>query len=545
MSDNRTGRASVIIAAGTLTSRLLGVFRVMLLAHAIGATGLANNAYWTAMKIPNTVYILIITGALTAVLVPQITKAALSEDRGQKYINKLVTLSIVATLALLPVVAIVTPALISFLGAGWDEAQLRLAVLFAWWLLPQIVFFSLYTVVGEVLNAKKLFGPYSWSPVLANVINIAGLVAFLMLYDADPAGRAPLDRWDPLAIALVAGSATLGVAVQGLILFAFWKKIGLRFRFDFRFRGIGLGTMGKVAFWLFLTVLVAQLVGLIYTLALNLANSSDVVGSGGWEFVRTIAVMPHSVIVMSLVTANFTRMSESVHAGRIDQMKGYLTQATGTAIFAMVFVIATMSILAMPIMRMLQPKAPHHNLEIFAPLLVITMIGMLAQSLLFVFNRGFYALSDTKRPFYIAVVSSAVALLGALFCMTLPPYLIPYVLAFSEGVVTFGQVAATFLVLRGQIGRLTGRNLLTTLIKTCFAAFFAAIAGFIVLVMLGGLQEGAFTVRSFGTAFATCLIISFTMLFVYGIVLKIIKSDELDELLGVGKRLAAKVTARR
>ncbi|MGO3679009.1 MAG: lipid II flippase MurJ, partial [Microbacteriaceae bacterium] len=331
----------------------------------------------------------------------------------------------------------------------------------------------------------------------------------------------------------------------GLILFAFWKKIGLRFRFDFRFRGIGLGTMGKVAFWLFLTVLVAQLVGLIYTLALNLANSSDVVGSGGWEFVRTIAVMPHSVIVMSLVTANFTRMSESVHAGRIDQMKGYLTQATGTAIFAMVFVIATMSILAMPIMRMLQPKAPHHNLEIFAPLLVITMIGMLAQSLLFVFNRGFYALSDTKRPFYIAVVSSAVALLGALFCMTLPPYLIPYVLAFSEGVVTFGQVAATFLVLRGQIGRLTGRNLLTTLIKTCFAAFFAAIAGFIVLVMLGGLQEGAFTVRSFGTAFATCLIISFTMLFVYGIVLKIIKSNELDELLAVGKRLAAKVTTRR
>lgn len=539
------GKASVIIAAGTLTSRLLGVFRVILLAYAIGATGISTNAYHTAMKIPNTIYILIITGALTAVLVPQITKAALQKDGGQRYINKLVTLAIISTLAIIPVVIVITPPLINFLGPGWSESEKQLALLFAWWLLPQIVFFSLYTVVGEVLNARSYFGPYSWSPVLANVINIAGLVAFIILYGGDPNGVASVDSWDPLAIALVAGSATLGVAVQGLVLFVFWGKIGLKFRFDLKFRGMGLGTMGKVAFWLFLTVLVSQLVGLIYTLALNLVGDDpNAVGSGGWDIVRTIAIMPHSVIVMSLVTANFTRMSESVHSGDIERMKTYLVQAARVAIFAMVFVITTMSVLSMPIMRVLQFDASHHNLEIFAPLLIITMIGMLAQSLLFVLNRGFYALSDTRRPFLISVFTSAAALVGALLCMLLPPHLIAYALALSEGVITFGQVFATFLLLRAVVGPLAGRALLRTVFHTGGAALVAAVIGFLALMLLGGISRGSFAVSSLGSALVACVIISLCMAVVYIVVLALLKNPEVQELRTMLTRVTKKLRRR-
>lgn len=545
MSSERVGRAGVIIAAGTLTSRILGVFRVMLLAYAIGSTGLATNAYHTAMKIPNTIYILIITGALTAVLVPQITKAALKEDGGQRYINKLVTLAIIATLAIIPIIAVVTPPLIQFLGPGWSDAQYRLAILFAWWLLPQIVFFSLYTVVGEVLNAKSYFGPYSWSPVLANIINIAGLVTFIIMYGADPDGIAPADRWDPLGIALVAGSATLGVAVQGLVLFAFWKKVGLKFRFDFGFRGIGLGTMGKVAFWLFLTVLISQFVGLIYTVALNLVGTDpNAVGAGGWEIVRTIAVMPHSVIVMSLVMANFTRMSESVHDNNIEQMKTYLVQALRVTVFAMVFVITAMSVLSMPIMRILQVSVKHEIIQLFAPLLIITMIGMLAQSLLFVLNRGFYALSDTRRPFFISLVTSVAALIGALLSMLVPPYLIAYVLAFSEGLVTFGQVIATFLILRNIVGPLSGSKLVLTALQTGSAAVVTAIVGFVTLILMGALAEDSFAVRSPITAFLTCAFVGLIMAAVYLAVLKLLRNEEIHELIRITSKLTSRITGR-
>ena len=540
MSEGRIGRAGVIIASGTLTSRFLGFFRSALLVYAIGNTGLAANAFAIGGKVPNFIYTLIITGALTAVLVPQITKAALKEDGGQAYINRLVTLAIVATTALLPVIAVVTPWLIDFLGANWGDEQQRLATLFAWWLLPQILFFSLYTVVGEVLNAKSFFGPYAWSPVLNNLISIAGMVVFILLYGPDANGVLSLDRWDPLAIFLLAGSSTIGVAVQGIALFAFWKRVGLRFRPDFRFRGIGLGTMGRVAFWMFLTVLIAQLVGLVYSRVQAYANDSGVAGAMAWDLVKTIVILPHSIFVITLVTANFTRMSHSANAGNLDQMKTYLSKALRVAVFAMMFFVAAISLLGMPIMRLIQPTVSYATLQVSTPLLIIMMCGMLAHSMLFVVNRGFFSMSDTKRPFIISSIFSALALGGALLSTQLREEWIVYGLAFFDGTLTLGQAIVTFIVLRAIVGSLGGMKLAGAVLQTGLAAVVSLIVGFVVFVLMGGIAEGGFTVSTFGGAFATCVIITVTMAAVYLVMLRFMKNEEALELGAQAGRLLGK-----
>lgn len=531
MSSERVGRAGVIIATGTLTSRVLGLFKQVLLVYAIGSTGLAANAFATAQEIPNTIYTLIITGALTAVLVPQITKAALAEDGGQRYINKLVTLAIIGTAMVVPVMSAVTPWMVKLLGPDWGSQQSRLAVLFALWMMPQILFYSLYTVVGEVLNAKSVFGPYAWTPVLSNFINITGMGLFIVLYGSHADNALSLERWDPLAIALMAGSSTLGVAVQGLALFAFWRKAGLKFRFDFGFRGIGLGTMGRVAFWMFLTVLVAQLVSLVYVRVLNLAVTEDVAGRAAWNLVKVITIMPHSVIVIALVTANFTRMSASVHDGNIEQMKSYLVKAARITIVAMVLVISTISLLAMPISRILQIGVHHEVLLIIAPLLIIMMIGMLGHSLLFVFNRGFFSLSDTKRPFLISVVFSGVALFAAFGTSFMPVWLIAYTLALFDSLITFTQVIVTFLALRKVIGPMRGPQLIGVLLQSLAGVFVALIFGFGTLVLLGGVAEGAFPVSSFSGAFVTCALVFAVMAVIYALVLRLVKNPEVGQIL--------------
>ena len=132
--------------------------------------------------------------------------------------------------------------------------------MFAYWSLPQIFFLGLYTLLGEVLNARKSFGPFTWAPVVNNVVAIAMLVIFIVAFGADPYGhRSPV--WTPTMVALLAGGATLGVAVQALILFFFWKRIGLRFRFDFRWRGVNLGHAGQAAGWTFGMLLATQVGG--------------------------------------------------------------------------------------------------------------------------------------------------------------------------------------------------------------------------------------------------------------------------------------------
>lgn len=525
MARLSAGRAGAVIAAGTLVSRVLGLLRAMVLVYAISSVGFAADSFATAGRIPNTVYTLIATGALTAVIVPQITRAALAADGGARYINKLMTLAIVGSAAIMAVAAVITPVLIVWLTAGWPAEQVTLTTVFAYWLLPQILFYSLYTVLGEVLNARSLFGPYAWSPVLNNVLNIAGLLAFVWLFGADPDGVRGGDMWSTGAVALVAGSATLGVAVQALALFGFWRRAGLSFRFDFRFRGIGLGRMGKVATWTFLTVLLTQVIGLINTRVMNLAASHDA-GLAAAELAGLIFVLPHSIITISLVTARFTRMSESVHAGDHATFAADITASARQAGFAMVFFTAAMAVLALPLIRVVQPAASYAVITTVAPVLLANLVALVPFSMLFVFNRGFFAHSDTRTPFFIAVGQSVLTLAVAIWCAQLPSEQITVALTLAISLLIAVQALATFVMLRWRIGPVGGRHIAAGLVQNLVAAVPAAAAGYGVLIGLGGTTEGAWPVSGFMEAFVASAIVTGGMALVYGGVLLLLRNTE-------------------
>ena len=122
---------------------------------------------------------------------------------------------------------------------------LALATAFAYWCLPQIFFYGLYALLGEVLNARRIFGPFTWAPVLNNSSRSPASSSSSCSFGVDPDGARTADDWTPEMIALLAGTATLGIVVQAVVLFFFWRRTGLRFRPDFRWRGVGLGTAGR------------------------------------------------------------------------------------------------------------------------------------------------------------------------------------------------------------------------------------------------------------------------------------------------------------
>ena len=82
VSQGGVGRASAILASGTLVSRLLGFLKVIVFAHIIGQIGNVPDAFTVANQLPNTVYTIVAGGVLTAVLVPQIVRASLHDDGG-------------------------------------------------------------------------------------------------------------------------------------------------------------------------------------------------------------------------------------------------------------------------------------------------------------------------------------------------------------------------------------------------------------------------------------------------------------------------------
>jgi hypothetical protein len=209
VSDSTLLRSSAVMAAGTLVSRVLGFVRAILLTGLLGVTGaLAADTFATANTVPNNVYNLIAGGLLNAVLVPQIARAARHDDGGQAFLDRLLTVAL-AALALVTVLVVALAPLVPaiFDDGKWDAPTRALAVAFAFWCLPQVFFYGLYTVLGQVLNARGRFGAYMWAPVLNNIVAIGGIVAmYAWIGGFSRLDPHPPSTWTTGQIALLGGT---------------------------------------------------------------------------------------------------------------------------------------------------------------------------------------------------------------------------------------------------------------------------------------------------------------------------------------------------
>ena len=240
-------RSTAGMAAGTIASRVLGMVRAGMQLAVVG-TGLSGDAWDVANTLPNIIYLLLAGGVLNAVLVPQITRAAGHADGGREYIDRLLTLAITA-IAIVAVVFTLTAGLLVRLYSSptWDPDLRALSTAFALVCMPQIFFYGLYTLLGQVLNARSRFAAYMWAPVVANIVAIGGMAYFLSQYPH----QAGFASWTSPMVWVLAGSATAGVAAQAFVLIVPLWRSGFRFTPRWRFRGVGLRSASTVALWTF------------------------------------------------------------------------------------------------------------------------------------------------------------------------------------------------------------------------------------------------------------------------------------------------------
>ena len=141
--------------------------------------------------------------------------------------------------------------------------MIALTTSFTLWCMPQVFFYGLYTVLGQILAAKDHFLTYAWSSTGANIISCAGFTGFILLFSK--ANEQPLEFWTADKIALTAGTWTLGVAFQALILFLPLARIGFKYKPSFGLGGFGLRSMGPVALGSLGVVITSEICGIILT----------------------------------------------------------------------------------------------------------------------------------------------------------------------------------------------------------------------------------------------------------------------------------------
>jgi putative peptidoglycan lipid II flippase len=526
MSNPGVMRASLVMASGTVVSRILGFVKAIFLALAIGVTASAGaDAFALGNLLPNTVYVILIGGVLNAVLVPQIIKATKHGDGGAGYINKLLTLASVILFGITALAMLLAPALVWIYATQWSPEQLALATAFAYWCLPQIFFYGLYTVLGEVLNARKVFGPYTWAPVLNNVVAIAGLITYIVIFGFDPNGLQGVSGWTPQAIALLAGSATLGVASQALILFVSWRRAGIRFRPDFSWRGVGLRDTGKIASWSLGMLIVMQVGGVVTNNIASLASGVGV-SIAALQYAWLIFMLPHSVLAVSIGTAYFTRLSERANAGDTEGMRADFSASVRAVSSVMVLAASILFVTAPFISRVMVGGASLKDTQSLAILLMIYVTCLAPYSFLFVVQRGFFALNDTRTPFFFTLFQITLVVIGSLACIALPLELIGFGLAAVFSIATIVQtVLATWLYKR-KVGAIDGPRVTRSVVKFLVAAVFTIGIGFALLNLSSNIWPSPSVFSSAGLL----LVFGAIMALVYAVSLRLMRSTELKDL---------------
>ena len=526
-------RSSLVMASGTIVSRILGFARAVLLAAAIGVTTDAADAFGVANQLPNNVYAIIVGGVLNAVLVPQLVKARKGADGGKGYIDRFVTLAITVFFSVTLVFTIAAPLLVRLYTSGWSEDQLALATAFSYWCLPQLFFYGLYSVFGEVLNSRKAFGPFMWAPVLNNVVSLAGLGAFILIFAADPTGERAISEWGADRITLLAGSATLGVAAQALILLVSWRRIGLKLSLNFQWRGFGLGPALRAASWSLGMVLVTQIGGLVQTAVASTAaaerDSSPAVASVAAAAIAwLIFMLPHSVVTVSIATAYFTRMAEHNQAGRIEDFKKDLTTGLRVIALVSVFSTATLIVLSYPIARVFVGEYP--ATAALGNVIAAFMLGLLPFSFVYMIQRAFFALEDTKTPFIFTSVQIAIHIAGSVTMGFVMPkqYLVVSIALVTAFSITI-QGLVGYSMLKRRIGGLGGLGVGPAVGKFLLAVIPAAASGVGIVIALGGIGAGAFPVDKVLTAVASSAAVGLAMGLVYAAFLWLLKAGELRE----------------
>ncbi len=522
-------RAGSVMAAGTALSRVLGFARAAVLASVVvGSLGPVADAFALANTVPNNIYLLVAGGVLNAVLVPQVVRASARPDGGADYLDRLVTTAVLGLAAVAALVTLAAPLVVSLSANEAEGDQRALILAFAYWCLPQVFFYGLYTLLGQVLNARGSFGPYTWAPVVNNVVGLAGLAVFVAVVGDRSSGAVPPGAWTPGEVALLAGSATLGVAAQALVLLLALRRAGIRLRPRLGVRGMGLASAGRVAGWTFAALVVGQVgwftMSNVAVAATRAAGDEPVPGLATWGLAYLVFMLPHSLVAVSVVTALFTAMSAAAAAGDRAGVRRSLSTGLRTVGVASVLATTGVLVLATPVGVLITGRGPEG--VAVGRVLTALVLGLTAFSAQYLLQRTFYAEEDARTPFLLQCLSVGLwvaGTAGSLLLLEPRDVLVGSAASLSAGTTASALVA--LVLLRRRLGGVDGRRVLRTHVRLALAGLVAGGAGLGVVRLLGAEVAGPADALLLLAAGGTAVVVA------YVLVLRLLRVEEVAPLL--------------
>lgn len=463
---------TAVMAAGTVVSRMSGFLRSTLLMAALGAQ-LHAELFNIANTIPNMLYILLAGGVFNAVLVPQLVRSMRNDpDGGDAYTNRIVTLAALFLGGVTLLLVVAAPWLMQLvLDSRFNDPDLAeqrdSVITFARYCLPQVFFYGMFVLLGQILNARGKFGPMMWAPIANNVISVAVLVIYLVAFGPTKDVFGPYTPGQELLLGL---GATFGIVAQFLVLVPYLRQVGYRFRPRFDFRGTGLGHTLRLGMWTVLFVIVNQVA---YVVVVKLASggtltfADDATGYTVYAGAFLVAMVPHSVVTVSLATAVLPGLSRRAAEHDLRGISQSLAETLRTALAVVVPFAMLLPFIADDLANVTWGHgATAGDYDLFVPSLALFGVGLVFFTVHYLMLRGFYALERNRTVFWIQCAVGATNIAAAVLLVrstdaagTAPALVAAYSAAYLVG------SAVSYAVLARSLGGLASATLLRFLVR--------------------------------------------------------------------------------
>ncbi|MDQ3704987.1 MAG: murein biosynthesis integral membrane protein MurJ [Chloroflexota bacterium] len=452
---------TLIVGGAFVLSRVLGLLREIVIADQFGVSG-QKSAYDAAFGIPDTLFLLIIGGAVGSAFIPVFTRLVSGDEEARAW--QLTSTLINASVVLLSLGGILmsfaAPALVAYLVAPGGEVDQRLVVDLTRVLLLSPLLMGLGGWAQGILNARQHFTLPALAPVAYNLSIIFGAVALT-----------PYFGIYGVAWGVVLGAALhFGVQVPGL------ARVGMRYSLRLNLRDSGVGEVAK----LLGPRIVGQAAFQANVIGARAIATSIAAGSvAAFNYAYLLMILPHGVFAMSLATVTFPTMAALFAEGNLEGVRTTLSRAVRVLLFLTLPSAAGMYALRTELVSALFQSGTFdaQSTEMVAGALGYFALGLVAYAVVEVVTRAFYALHDTATPVTIAIVTVALNL-GLSALLVLGMGWDHTALALSLAVSTTVEMVLLWVFLSRKLPgwRLSNDGLLASTARSGLAALVMALA---------------------------------------------------------------------
>ena len=380
----------------TLISRFLGFARDILIAAMLGA-GPVADAFFVAFKLPNFFRRLFAEGAFNAAFVPLFSRRLASDglQAAQIFATSVLSVMVAFLFVFVTLLQIGMPFLMYGFAPGFtdDPAKFQLAVELTRITFPYLLFISLVSLLGGVLNSLGRFAAAAATPIILNIVLIGALVGATPYLPT--AGHAL--AWG-VAVAGAAQFVWLAVACHraGMPLPLRWPRLTPGVRRVLRLMLPGAVGAGVVQINLLIDIVIASI---LPTGAVSYLYYADRVNQ-----------LPLGVVGIAIGTALLPLLSRQLREGATDEARNSMNRGIEVALLLTVPAAAALLVIAEPIITVLFQRGQFSadTATATGQALMAYAVGLPAYVLVKVLAPGYFAREDTATPVKIAIVCVAV-----------------------------------------------------------------------------------------------------------------------------------------